>query len=383
MQIPNLPNYTQVPQQPVYNAVKIDIHNPTVNAPGQQPAQIPEQSQAPIIPMYNYPQAPIYAYPQAPAQPYYMPPSIQMPQTPIVSMPVEQPLPQVQPQSAPAPQVVEAVPPAPVVTAEVPKEEVTDVKKPEPSTEAPKEEGVKAETPVEVVPSAPVVPQVDLNEFIAKLTNSDYEIQAAGMEEIANMVNEDPKKATELLDTKIVDALTNIVTADTTKLAGPTDAQVAARQKLASGQQMSDDEKKLASEITPYEQAERNKSYAMFTAAILQKLYGEEVQKLTNSTVPLTELPGAVTIVEQLKNNENPMVRTSAIEALSYIQAPAYKKDLTTIFTIAQKDRDPSVKEAATTALEALNKIADEHQAMTVEMPSRQGGNAEDVKAAA
>ena len=382
MQIPNLPNYAQVPQQPVYNAVKIDINNPTVNAPGQQPAQMPVQSQETlnpqIVPMYNYPQAPIYAYPQAPTQPYYMPPAIQMPQTPIVSMPVEQPQPQV-----PTAEVVETVPPAPVVTAEAPKEEVADVKKSEPSTEAPKEEGVKAETPVEVVPSAPVAPQVDLNEFIAKLTNSDYEIQAAGMEEIANMVNEDPKKATELLDTKIVDALTNIVTADTTKLAGPTDAQVAARQKLAAGQQMNDDEKKLASEITPYEQAERNKSYAMFTAAILQKLYGEEVQKLTNSTVPLTELPGAVTIVEQLKNNENPMVRTSAIEALSYIQAPAYKKDLTTIFTIAQKDRDPGVKEAATIALEALNKIADEQQPMTVEMPVAQSEKAEEVKAAA
>ena len=387
MQIPNLPNYAQVPQQPVYNAVKIDINNPTVNAPGQQPVQMPVQSQEnvnpQIVPMYNYPQAPIYAYPQAQAQPYYMPPSIQMPQTPIVSMPVEQPQPQVQPQ---IPQVAETVPPAPVVTAEAPKEEVTEVKKPEPSTEAPKEEGVKAETPVEVVPSAPVAPQVDLNEFISKLTNPDYEIQAAGMEEIANMVNEDPKKATELLDTKIVDALTNIVTADTTKLAGPTEAQVAARQKLASGQQMSDDEKKSAAEITPYEQAERNKSYAMFTAAILQKLYGEEVQKLTNSTVPLTELPGAVTIVEQLKNNENPMVRTSAIEALSYIQAPAYKKDLETIFTIAQKDKDAGVKEAATAALDALNKLADE-QPKTVEMPISQSENAapatEEVKAAA
>ena len=31
------------------------------------------------------------------------------------------------------------------------------------------------------------------------------------MEEIANMVNQTPEKATELVDTKVFDALTNIV----------------------------------------------------------------------------------------------------------------------------------------------------------------------------
>ena len=95
----------------------------------------------------------------------------------------------------------------------------------------------------------------------------------------------------------------------------------------------------------------------MYAAATLQKLYGEEVQKLNNSTVPLTELPGAVTVVEQLKNNPNPTVRKSAIEALSYIQTPAYAKDLETIFSIAQKDQDENVQKAATEALDKAQKI--------------------------
>lgn len=155
-----------------------------------------------------------------------------------------------------------------------------------------------------------------------------------------------------------MDALTNIVNADSSKLAGPTQEQIAARQKLLSNQQMTDAEKQLATSITPMEQAERNKSYAMFTSAILQKLYGDEVAKLTNTTVPLTELPGAVTVVEQLKNNPNPMVRTSAIEALSYIQNPSYKKDLNTLFTIAKNDEDKGVQEAATAALDKLNQMA-------------------------
>ena len=362
MQIPNLPNYNyaQVPQ-PNYNAVKIDVHNPMVNVPAQVPVQqqVPQYA-TPTMPYYNYPQAQLYSYPQAPVQPYYMPPVITTPETQAPQLPPAAPQAPVmvpptvaEVPTVPAPQVV----PAPVVTQpqEAPKAE--EAKQPEAPAEAPKAADA-AGKPVDVVPPAPVTPQVDLNSFIAKLTNPDYDVQASGMEEIANMVNEDPKKATELLDSKIVDALTNIITADTSSLQGPSKEQVAARQKLASNQQLTEDEKKLAMTISPLEQAERNKSYAMFTSAIMQKLYADEVQKLTNSTVPLTELPGAVTIVEQLKNNANPMVRTSAIEALSYIQNPAYQKDLNTIFTIAQKDQDKGVQEAATLALEKLNAMA-------------------------
>ena len=185
------------------------------------------------------------------------------------------------------------------------------------------------------------------------------------MEEIANMVKDDPQKATELLDEKVVNALNTIINTDSSKLAGPSAEQITARQKLMKGEQLSEADKKLATTITPMEQAERNKSYAMFTSAIMQKLYGEEVAKLTGATVPLTELPGAVTIVEQLKNNPNPMVRTSAIEALSYIQQPAYKQDLNTLFTIAKNDQDKNVQDAAATALTKLEQLPAEQSKQT------------------
>ena len=254
----------------------------------------------------------------------------------------------------------------------------------QPAAEAPK----SAEAPkVEIEQPAPMAPQVDLNTFIAKLTNPDYEVQANAMEEIANMVKDEPQKATELLDEKVVNALNTIVNTDSSKLAGPTAEQIAAREKLMNGEQLSDADKKLATTITPMEQAERNKSYAMFTSSIMQKLYGDEVAKLTGSTVPLTELPGAVTIVEQLKNNPNPMVRTSAIEALSYIQQPAYKQDLTTLFTIAKNDQDKSVQEAATAALAKLEQLpAEQTTAKEVKMEpqaaqAQQPANAADTKA--
>ena len=379
LQVPNLPSYQL--QQQNYNAVKIDIHNPTVGTatcPMQQPQYNPQY--APITtPYYAYPQTQLYDYPQVSnAQPYYQP-TIQpvnvnasanasaSVQQPVIQQPVVQPQPAVQQPvvctpcppcpAVPAPQVAEA---AASAAATVQPAQVNINQAPQPAPVATAPAAAPAEAPkVEVVPPVEAAPQVDLNGFIAKLSNPDFEVQANAMEEIANMVNDESQKAqaTELLDSKIVDALTNIINTDSSKLAGPTQEQIAARQKLMAGQQISDQEKALATTITPMEQAERNKSYAMFTSAILEKLYADEVKKLTGTTVPLTELPAAMTIVDQLKDNPNPMVRTSAIEALSYIQNPEYKKDLTTLFTIAQKDQDKAVQEAATAALDKLNQI--------------------------
>ena len=339
---PYMPMAQQATPAPNYNAVKIDVHNPSVSAPGvgQVAMNVPQYAQ-PTMPYYSYPQAQLYDYPQAQTQPYYMPqqPVNYTPVAPAATTPVVP-----APQNV-APEAVQAAPqqviqqqnintPAPVVTQQ------------------------PAATPkVEVEQPVPMAPQVDLNSFIAKLSNPDYEVQANAMEEIANMVKDEPQKATELLDEKVVNALNTIVNTDSSKLAGPTAEQIAAREKLMKGEKLSEAEQKLATTITPMEQAERNKSYAMFTSSIMQKLYGDEVAKLTGSTVPLTELPGAVTIVDQLKNNPNPMVRTSAIEALSYIQKPEYKQDLTTVFTIAKNDQDKNVQEAAAAALAKLDQL--------------------------
>ena len=340
---PNMPYMAQqATPAPNYNAVKIDVHNPSVSAPGvgQVAMNVPQYAQ-PTMPYYSYPQAQLYDYPQAQTQPYYMPqqPVNYTPVAPAATTPV---IPA--PQNV-APEAVQAAPqqviqqqnintPAPVVTQQ------------------------PAATPkVEVEQPVPMAPQVDLNSFIAKLSNPDYEVQANAMEEIANMVKDEPQKATELLDEKVVNALNTIVNTDSSKLAGPTAEQIAAREKLAKGEKLSEADQKLATTITPMEQAERNKSYALFTSSIMQKLYGDEVAKLTGSTVPLTELPGAVTIVDQLKNNPNPMVRTSAIEALSYIQKPEYKQDLTTVFSIAKNDQDKNVQEAAAAALAKLDQL--------------------------
>ena len=358
---PYMPQYSQAVPAPNYNAVKIDVHNPSVSAPGvgQVAMNVPQYAQ-PTMPYYSYPQAQLYDYPQAQNQPYYMPQ-----QQPAVCPPCPTCIPQQPAAALPAPAAQAPQIAEPAVAQTIAPQQVIqqqNINAPAPVVTQPAQaEAAPADAPkVEVESPVPMAPQVDLNSFIAKLTNPDYEVQANAMEEIANMVKDEPQKATELLDEKVINALTNIVNNDSSKLAGPTAEQIAVRQKLMKGEQLSEADKKLATTITPMEQSERNKSYAMFTASIMQKLYGDEVAKLTGSTVPLTELPGAVTIVEQLKNNPNPMVRTSAIEALSYIQQPAYKQDLNTLFTIAKNDQDKNVQDAAAAALDKLSKMVEE-----------------------
>ncbi len=376
------PQYMQNPMamhQPApqadYNAVKIAINGASVQAPGAQQPQMMAGYAAPTMPYYNYPQAELYNYPQAAQQPYYMPaqtiqpcscPICSAPVQPqaisaqpvapqIVAAPVEQPIQQVvQPLPVVQPQVVQQNFNAPSAVA-VPEPVITQAAVAAPEVQ-PKE--VKAETiepKVEIAQPEELKPQVDINAFIAELTNPDFEKQATAMENIAMMVNSEPQKATELLDERVVKSLTDILSADTKDLVGPSKEQMEARQKIMTGQKVTDAEKELANTMTPKEQAERNKSYALFTMAIMQKLFGDEVQKLSGQVVPITELPGAVAVVEQLKSNPNPMVRASAIESLSYIERPEYKNDLNTIFTIAKNDQDKNVQETATAALAKLN----------------------------
>lgn len=355
MQIPQVQSAQAL--APSYNAVKIDVHNPQVTAPSfaptqqQSPAYAPSAYDVPKAAVYEIPQKSIYgaqenfsvpptaqAMPSIPTPaPVIIPPTIN--QTPIA--PIATPAPTAvatTPAPAPAPTVVTAPAAAPIATP------------------APAVATAPAQT-VEVKAPVAATPQLDVNAFIAKLSGADYEEQANAMESIADLAQNSPQKATELLDVKVVDTLLGIMNKDSSKLEGPTPKQLEIREKIMSKKPVTEAETAEASKITPMEQAERNKQYSMYTVAILQKLYGSEIQKLNNAVVPLTELPGAAGIVEQLKANPNPMVRASAIDALSYIQQPDYKQDLTTLFTIAQKDQSQIVQQAATKALEKLNQV--------------------------
>lgn len=337
MQLPNV--QPQTATQPSYNAVKIDIHNPSVNAPSAcQQAPAPAAAPAPI---YGVPTASVYDVPQQSA---YAPQAQEMPSTPqpVIVPPTVAQAPAAAPEAAPAPAAAPA--------------QAVEVKAPEASA-----------------------PQVDLNAFLTKLSSENYDEQANAMESIAELAQNSPQKATELLDVKVVDSLLGIMSKDSSKLAGPTAKQLEIREKIMNKQPVTEAETAEANQITPMEQVERNKQYALYTTAILQKLFGSEVQKMNNAVVPMTELPGAAGVVEQVKTNKNPMVRASAVDALSYIQRPEYKQDLTTLFTIAKNDKDATVKEAATKALDKLATVAAEAPAAAA--PAAEPAKAEAAKA--
>lgn len=309
----------QMPQyvtQPNYNAVKIDINNPEVKTT-QAPVEKPPYTK----PVYSYPQALVYDIPQ---QSIYNPQSAEakVVETPVNTTPI--------------------VPPPAVVQAPI----TPEVKVAKPET-------------IEIKDPQKLESKMDINNVISKLSDPNYEIQAKALAAVAEVVQAAPQSATELLDVKVIDTLLGIMTKDTTKLQAPSPQQLEAREKILTNKPVTPEETAMAKTVTPMELAERNKQYSMYTVAILQKLYASEIEKTANTVVPMTELPGAAGIVEQVKNNPNPMVRAAGLDALSYIQRPEYKKDLTTIFSVAQNDQSPIVADTAKIVLEKLSTIAD------------------------
>jgi len=399
-----------------YNAIKISINGASVNAPapnahtehgphGKHRTKNEERIQENMPSYYDYPQANLYDYPKAEQQAYYAPaekPPINyvpaaedvaksyctcptcgttLPSQAIASDGIQAEVPQPQvvaqnPFSTPAiqPQITQqninyavANAPAPVITeaAKANNEEDTIDIKDNAAEEVPAEETPDSEISAEeIAQEAPKVeikkpeelkPQIDINAFIAELANPDFDKQAITMEAIALMVKQDPEKATELLDEGVINALKGIITADTKELLGPTKEQTDARMKIMQGKEVSDIEKELANTITPLEQAERNKSYALFSMAILEKLFNNEVEKLSGQIVPFKDIPGIITVVEQMSSNPNPTVRASAVEALYYVQRPEYKDDLNALLQIALNDPDRKVRQTAKAAYDSLN----------------------------
>jgi len=314
---------------PSYNAVQINLDTPTLNAPPAMPYYPPVNMEQYQPPVQNTPaqQAPVATVPTM--QP-------QMPQVPVM------------------PQVPQTQVPPPVLdtTQQVP----------------------AAQPQVEIKPAEDKASVGLAEEAFKGLSSNDYDTQALAMEEIAKK-GLNGQDVTPYVQENIIDKLIEIMNVDTANLPGATEQQIDLRSKLAANNQAKaeaeaakeDPEKaKLPYELTqqqveeanrlsPYEQAERNKEYAMFTTAILQKTYADEVEKQSGLVEPITELPGSRAIISILKNSDSTDMAVAAIDALRYVQRPEYKDDLTTLYTIAQTDARPEVVEAATQALASLN----------------------------
>lgn len=300
---------------PEYNAIKINIVDPKVNAPG---------SQTPSV--YNYPQQSVYSYPQAQQQPVYYP---------------QQPAAQV-----PAPQVINQQNNGTVPTSVVP----------EPAPAQP----AATTAPTEATqPATPAVETLNVPAFTQRISSDNLEDAGKAIEEVADIAQTKPNEAPQLLDTGLMEALLGVIGKDSSALEGPTDKQKELRQQVLEGKQLSEADMAEANKITPLEMAERNKQYALFTTAILQNSLIDEFKKTNNMTPDIKDLPGMEQIVSTVKDNPNPMLRASALAALAYNARPEYKSVMTEIFELSKKDADENVQKVAEEGLAKLATIAD------------------------
>lgn len=225
----------------------------------------------------------------------------------------------------------------------------------------------------EIIPSEDIMPEVDIPLVVANLTDKDFDIQAQQMEEIARVSLDNPENAVPYIVREVLTALIEISQKDSTGLPAPTNEQVNARRKVMANFiamenseaanetqiqlpfRLTEKEIALANEISPMEQAERNKEYALYTIAILAKVYTDEVEKHTGDIVPMTDIPGTSAMVDALRYSPNAGVKVAAIDALKYIQRPEYKEEMTTLFTLAGTDINPDVAYSAQRALMEIN----------------------------
>ena len=232
----------------------------------------------------------------------------------------------------------------------------------------------KASNKPEIITESKVKPAVDIEQTTRNLESADYDVQAKQLEGIFLSAIKDSALAIPYINANIFSQLINIAEKDVTSLEGPSEEQVKIREKIITNKiyekqqldqgkakediklpyEVSDAEFAKAIILSPKELAGRNKEYALMTLAALAKVYGSEYEKKTGNVLPLTDLPGASSMVEALKKDNNPSVKAAAIESLVYINRKEYNKEISAVLTASLQDKNPLV---AGIAAEALRNI--------------------------
>ena len=359
---------------PNYTGVKIKVNNPTVNAVhsnknnGNYNAVDIEVNNPKIVDPAN---KPVYVYPIAKGIVTYD--MLGLNSVSIPSLPV-------------TPVAYNTINNSSLISTEVlpaSNEKVEDSEKknhlPKPNVttvEAEKNPSFHGLDKVEIIKPENIKPEVDVNSVIAKLADKNFDVQAIQMEKIAKTAIQEPVKAVPFIVTDVYSSLIDIMNADTSNLAKPTEQQIETRKKIILNELVKAEAKKAgkdsktvelpfnltkeelaeAIELAPFEQAERNKEYAIMTSALLTKIYIDENKKETGVVLSITDLPAVSDYVNILRNNNNPDTKMTAIDGLMYLKRPEYAEELKAIFELASNDSNPRVAEYAQKAVQAVNK---------------------------
>ncbi len=355
----------QYPQQtaPSYSAVKIDINGASVGTGQPSPAMPMYPGRTQMMP------PPVSPYMMPPVSPYMM----QQPPMPVPPPVINQPQ-QMQPMPVPPPYIVQQTPmpvPPPVINQP---QQMQPIPLPPPVINQPQQMQA-AQVPPPVTEQPQQMGQLDpavqpLFQAIRIITpeqgeNPSQEEQNQAMRVVAqyaqtfqaanDMIKADPNNQTALEAKNKVDTLVKPLLMDERTFKGLVSVATEDTSAL-SGQEK--------------QQAEENKKISMWTLAILQKLFREEVNKeLAKENIPsmsIGEVPGVSQIVDNIKSDPNPEIREAGIVALmeaagasdpESIKAlnPEDKKLLSTVLSMsAEQDSSQDVKNIANGALEEL-----------------------------
>ena len=200
---------------------------------------------------------------------------------------------------------------------------------------------------------------VDVNSLVAGLKSTDNKTQEDAITKIANLSQGTPEMQSAVLSEPVMRGLADIVKQDTSSLQGPTEAQVAAINKAASGAKLTPEEEALTKELAPKTLADKNRVISMFTLAMLQKNQRDEVDRYNATQDPNNQLPqlklndliGYTEIENAARNDNEKEVKLAAIQALSYVAKPEDKETIEPVLKAAMNDPEPLIQQAANEVL--------------------------------
>ena len=352
-----MPMQAQYPQQGGANAVAINIYNPQAygSTPNAQTGVVPQTFQQPIysmpympmysdtsmtnpmayqqfIPTYNQQYQPQLMAPQATE----MPQSVMTPEQPVVV----QPQVQVQPQ-----QIIEQPQAAQEAQAQPVQEAQTQaVQQPE---------VVQAQQPAQTV---------DVDALVNDLKSTDANVKGEAIKKIAGYAQEAPEVALQVVSEPIMQSLVDIIKEDTSNLPGPTAEQQKVMDKIQKGEKLTAEEQAIAEQqSSPQEVANHNKTIAIYTLAMIQKLQREELNQYIESQkangqqaiapLNINDLIGYNEMADIAQNSKDENLKLAAIEALGHVVEPQDKTMIEPILTEAQKSQNENVKNAANEAM--------------------------------
>ena len=331
------PTYPQAP-----SAVSINIYEPKSygSSPSQAPYGYTNQ-------LYEMPQASAWApqqsYVQSPYQQYAMTP-VQVPQyipaqqfEPVNAAPVA---PQPMPQSAIEPQIQQA-----------PADEVQQTQQAQ-------------QTQMPEVGQAQEAPKVNTDALLADLKSPNFQAQGDAITSIANFTQSTPDIALQVVTDPIKQGLIDIIKSDTSALPDLTEEQKTISAKKEKGEKLTPEEEAALAKESPKLEAEKNKVFALFTLAMVQKLsrdneaqyaqFQSEQGKQAPAQIGLKDMMGYNEITNIIQNEPNSQLKTAAIQALQYMAKPEEKAEVEQILAPVLNDQDPMVKQAAQDAIAKL-----------------------------